>query len=173
MNNATTIAMYDMILHSLVDASYLSRLHSRAVAGGLFFLGDVDQPTKIDGIILAFSAIIPCVVASAGEAEYATLFAGAQNAAALRTVFSDLGYPQPDTIILCDNTKAIGIATDSVKQKRSKAIDMRFHWVRDRVRQKQFRIAYIASAENPADYFTNNLPQEAYSRFLSYIASAP
>jgi hypothetical protein len=49
----------------------------------------------------------------------------------------------------------IDIATDSIKQKRSKAIDMRFHW--DRVRQGQFIISYIKSADNIADYFTKKL----------------
>ncbi len=128
-----------MVLHSLVNA----RSHARSLAGEPFFLGDVDKPTKINGIILGFSTVIPCAVASAGEAEYAALFARAQHAAVLRTMLSDIGYPQPDTIVLCDNTTAIGITTDSVKQKCSKAIDMLFHWVRNRVRQKQFRIAYI------------------------------
>jgi hypothetical protein len=34
---------------------------------------------------------------------------------------------------------------------------LRFHWVRDRVRQGQFTISYIKSADNIADYFTKNL----------------
>ncbi len=50
---------------------------------------------------------------------------------------------------MCDNTSAIGIATDSIKQKRSKAVvDMRFHWIRDRVRQAQFTITYIPTQQN-------------------------
>jgi hypothetical protein len=83
------------------------------------------------------------VVASAGEAEYAALFATGQHASSLRTTLADMDYPQEPTIIMCDNTSAIGIATDSIKQKRSKAVDMRFHWIRNRVRQAQFIIAYI------------------------------
>ncbi len=39
-----------------------------------------------------------------------------------------------------DNSTASGIATDTVKQKRSKAVDMQFYWIRDRVRQGQFQI---------------------------------
>jgi hypothetical protein len=65
-----------------------------------------------------------------------------------RTILKDIEYPQPATIILCDNTTAIGIATDSFKQKRTKAIDMRMHWIHDRVRQGQFTITYIPTAEN-------------------------
>jgi hypothetical protein len=71
-----------------------------------------------------FFTIIPCVVASAGEAEYAALLASGQHAASLRTTLCDMGYPQDPTIIICDNTSAIGIATDSIKQKRSKAVDI-------------------------------------------------
>jgi hypothetical protein len=113
--------------------------------------------------------IIPCVVASAGEAEFAALFATGQHAASLRTTLSDMGYPQEPTIIMCDNTSAIGIAPDSIKQKRSKAIDMRFHWIRDRVRQDQFIIAYIPPQQNLADYFTKNLPKESHVKFHSYL----
>ena len=80
-----------------------------------------------------------------------------------------MGYPQPPTTILCDNTTAIGLANDSIKQKRSKAIDMRFHWIRDRIRQNQFCIAYIPTAENLADYMTKNLPKEIHDRFLFYL----
>jgi hypothetical protein len=72
---------------------------------------------------------------------------------------------------MCDNTSAIGIATDSVKQKRSKAVDMRFHWIRDRVRQAQFTITYIPTQQNLADYFTKNLPFEAHQQFHQFLVS--
>jgi hypothetical protein len=160
-----------MILHVLVDASYLSRSHARSVAGAVLFLGDLLQPTKINGPIHCFSTVIPCVVASAGEAEYAALFAGGQQAATIRTILEDLGYPQPPTIILCENTTAIGIATDSIKQKRSKAIDMRMHWIRDRVRQGQFTITYIPTDENLADYFTKNLDRETHNKFIPFLVN--
>jgi hypothetical protein len=122
-----------MVLFLHVDASYLSRSHARSVVGGYFFLvlGNENRPLHhiINGATHVFSSIIPCIVSSAGEAEYAALFAGAQHAASLRNIMADLGYPrpQPPTIIMmCDNTCALGIATatDSIKQKRSKAIDI-------------------------------------------------
>jgi hypothetical protein len=117
-----------------------------------------------------FSSIIPCIVSSAGEAEYAALFAGAQHGASLRTILSNLGYPQPPTIVMCDNIWAIGIATDSIKQKRSKAIDMRFHWVRDHVRQGQFIISYIKSEDNITDYLTKNLNPLKHKCFMQFLA---
>jgi hypothetical protein len=40
-----------------------------------------------------------------------------------------LGHPQPQTPLKTDNTTAVGIANDTVKQKHSKAIDMQFYWI--------------------------------------------
>ncbi len=168
-NNAITYHACDMALHIHVDASYLSRSHARSVAGAIFFLGDRLQPTKINGTIHAMSSIIPCVVASAAETEYAAMFAGAQHGAYLSTVLTDLGYPQDPIIIMADNTTAIGIATDSIKQKLSKAVDMRFHWVRDRTRQGQFTIAYINTDDNLADYFTKNLDKFKHQKFSEFL----
>jgi hypothetical protein len=159
-----------MILHVLVDASYLSRSHARSVAGAVLFLRDLLQPTKINGPIHCFSTITPCVVASAGEAEYAALFAGGQQAA-IRTILEDLGYPQPPTIILCNNTTTIGIATDSIKQKRSKAIDMKMQRIRDRVHQGHFTITYIPTDENLADYFTKNLDRDTHNKFIPFLVN--
>jgi hypothetical protein len=61
----------------------------------------------------------------------------------------------PLTIIMCDNTCAI---------------DMRFHLVRDRVRQGQFIISYIKSADNIADYFTKNLDPLKHKFFMQFLA---
>jgi hypothetical protein len=139
------------------------------VAGAIFFLSNQNDPTRINGAIHVFSSIIPCVVVSAGEAEYTALFAAGQHTASLRTTLSDMGYPQPSTTIMCDNTSAIGIATDSIKQK----LDMRFHWIRDRVRQAQFTITYIPTPtqQNLADYFIKNLPFEAHQQFHQFLVS--
>jgi hypothetical protein len=125
-NKCTTFYYCDMILHGHVEASYLSRSHARSVAGAYLFLGDHNLPLKINGATHIFSTIIPCIVASAGEAEYAALFAGAQHAASLRTILADLGHPQPPNTLMCDNACAIGIATAMLlhaKQKRRKQTD--------------------------------------------------
>jgi hypothetical protein len=96
------------------------------------------------------------VVSSATEAEMGALFYNAKDAAWLRTTLKDLGHPQPPTPIQTDNACAAGIINDTVKQRRSKAIDMRFYWVRDRVRQGHFLVHWRKGADNLADYFTKH-----------------
>jgi hypothetical protein len=38
--------------------------------------------------------------------------------------------------------------------KKSESIDLRFHWIRDRIRQGQFTMLHIPSDRIFADYFT-------------------
>jgi hypothetical protein len=47
---------------------------------------------------------------------------------------------------------------------------MRFHWIRDRVRQGQFIVSYIKSADNVADYFTKNLDPIKHKFFMQFFA---
>ena len=98
------------------------------------------------------------VVSSAAEAELGALFHNAQTACPLRVALEEMGHPQPATPIQTDNSTASGIINDTVKQKRSKAMDMRFYWLRDRVRQGQFHVYWKAGAGNKADYFTKHHP---------------
>ena len=49
----------------------------------------------------------------------------------MSTTLEELGHPQPPTPIKTDNTTANGIINGTVKQQRSKAIDMRFYWLKD------------------------------------------
>ena len=95
-------------------------------------------------------------LSSAAEAELAALFHNGKEAYAICNTLAELGHIQPTTPIATDNSTAGGIANDMVKQKHSKATDMRFYWVRDRVRQGQFHIYWKKGALNRADYFTKH-----------------
>jgi predicted transposase YdaD len=54
-----------------------------------------------------------------------------------------------------------------MKQRRSKAIDMRFYWIRDRVRQGKFIIYWRHRALNKADYFTKHHPVSHHQQIRS------
>ena len=137
------------------------------------WLGDASEPTRVNGAITCISKIIDAVVASAGEAEYAGLFMLAQEAEVLRTTLQDMGYEQPPTTIFCDNACAVGISNDTIKQKRSKAIDMRFHWIRDRVRVGHFIVKWIKGVDNLADFFTKALPIHQHQKIKKIIVHSP
>ena len=117
-------------------------------------MGDGTQNPPINEALQAISQIMNNVLASAAEAEVGGLFINGQAACPIRTTLTKLEHTQPPTIMVTDNECAQGIANDTVKQKCSKAIDMRFYWICDWVAQKQFQILWKKGADNLADYFT-------------------
>ena len=74
------------------------------------------------------------------ETEVAATFHNAKEALPFRATLAEMGHPQPPTPTEVDNGIAIGSLKRKMKQKRSKAFDMRFYWVRDKVNQNQFMI---------------------------------
>ncbi|KAG7358989.1 hypothetical protein IV203_015578 [Nitzschia inconspicua] len=59
-------------------------------------------------------------------------FQNGKEACPIRVCLEHLGHPQGPTPIITDNSTALGIANDTVKQKRFKAVDMvRFYWISD------------------------------------------
>jgi hypothetical protein len=157
----------NMILTVHSDASYLSRSRSRSVVGGIGYLG------PDNGAIFTISTILDVIVASAAEAEYGALFVIAQHAEWTRTILAALGHPQPATTIISDNKCAVGLANDTLKIKRSKSIDMRFHWLRDRISQGHFKTSWEPGSSNRADFFTKALPCHVHQARMAQLVNTP
>jgi hypothetical protein len=169
----------DMCLHVHSDASYLSESKARSRAGGIFFLSSSPSsdttapPPPLNGAIHIVSSIMRNVLSSATEAEVGACFHNAQDACPLRVTLEEMNWPQPTTPIQVDNSCAHGIINDTVKQRRSKAIDMRFYWVRDRVRQGQFRVHWQPGSSNMADYFTKHHSPKHHRQMRSTYLHEP
>ncbi len=71
------------------------------------------------------------VMSSATEAELAALYIMAQEAVFIRIVLEEMGHTQPPTPLQTDNTMVEGVVNGKVQPKQTKAMDMRFHWLRD------------------------------------------
>jgi hypothetical protein len=84
-----------------------------------------------------------------------------------------MGWPQPATPLQTDNSCTAGIINDTIKQRCSKAIDMRFYWVRDRVRQGHFQVHWKKGANNLAGYFTKHHSSKHHRQMRStYLPTA-
>jgi hypothetical protein len=70
-------------------------------------------------------------VASAAESEVGACFHNAQSGAPLRVTLTELGHIQPPTPLRTDKSTAFGILNETIKQKISKAMDMRYYWDMD------------------------------------------
>jgi hypothetical protein len=76
----------------------------------------------------------------------------------------EMGQPQPPTPLKTDNTASTGYSNDTIKQRHTRAMDMIFYWVKDRVKQSQFRVYWGPGNQHMADYFTKQLSPEHHKR---------
>jgi hypothetical protein len=106
--------------------------------------------------ILIISTVIKHVMSSAGEAEIGAVFMNAKGGEVLRTTLEELGHPQPPTPMETDNTTATGYSNGTIKQKHTKAMDIRFYWIKDIVKQGLFFVYWGPGYQNLADYFTKH-----------------
>jgi hypothetical protein len=98
------------------------------------------------------------IAPGAAEAEPGALFHNGKEACSIRTTLEETGHPQPPTATGTDDSAAAGIANCSIKQNRSKAVDMRFCWTHDWAQQGQFHITWHKGSFNKADNFSKHHP---------------
>ena len=100
------------------------------------------------------------VALSTAEAEYQAMAAAAQEAIYLRALLKDFGFPmEKATDIGEDNQSCIKMCHNPVMHKRSKHIDTKLHFIRERVENKEIKIHYVPTEEMTADILTKSLPR--------------
>jgi hypothetical protein len=91
-------------------------------------------------------------MSSVADAEIGALYLNAKEVIYLWQILFEMGHPLPPTPIQMDNTTAEGVINNKIQPKKTKAMDMRFHWLRDRKQRQQFRIYWRPGGANLADY---------------------
>ena len=77
------------------------------------------------------------VALSSCEAEYVSLTSAIQEANFLRQLFADMQFlDKPSVTIFVDNQSAISLAKNPVFHQRTKHIDIKFHYIRNDIKNK-------------------------------------
>jgi hypothetical protein len=87
-----------------------------------------------------------------------------------------MGHPQDAKELKTDSITADGIANKSVLQKRSKAMDMLYYWIQDRIEQGQFDVSWAPDDTHLGDHFTKHHLPAHHKRirpFYIHIQNAP
>ena len=71
-----------------------------------------------------------------------------------------MGRKQGLSAIQLENPTAVRIATKEFRQKKSKAMDMRFYRINNRIEQGQFRVFWRPGPETLGDYQSKHHPPE-------------
>ena len=121
--------------------------------------------TLAGGAISWVSRAQKTVALSSTEAEYMALSDCSRQVVWMHTLLGELGYNLKPIPICGDNQGSIFIASNPVTEKRSKHIDIRFHYIREVIERGLAEVYFVDGDNNPADLLTKNLGSV---KFLSF-----
>jgi transposase InsO family protein len=152
----------DRGLLGYTDANW-ARDHDRRSTGGYAFM--------LFGTIITWSSKRQATVAlSSCEAEYIAETEAAKEAIWLRRLLGNFGYSGPLAVkILGDNRGALALAKNPEFHSRTKHIDIRYHFVRQKVEEGLVELEWTGTASNVADGMTKPLGSTAFAMFRNAI----
>src|SRR5271170_5710027 len=87
----------------------------------------------------------------------------------LKTLLSELGTAISAISIYGDNQGSIFIGSNPVQERRTKHIDIWYHYVRECIENRNVELSFIEGSKNPANMFTKNLAVVKFKEFRSQL----
>jgi hypothetical protein len=144
---------------SFCDSDWAMPERRKSVSGYIILCGG--------GPISWFSKQQGIVALSTCEAEYISCTHCACEVIWLRSLFKELGFPQPEaTLLYCDNLSTVSCTHNPHSHTHMKHIDIRAHFICNCINNRVIDIHHIAGAENPSDLLTKSLDRPTHDKWL-------
>ena len=139
--------------------------------------GDLDNRKSSTGYLFTFSGgaiswqskLQKCVALSTTEAEYIAATEAGKEMIWLKRFLQELGLNQMEYIVYCDSQSAIDLSKNSMYHARTKHIDVRYHWICEKVENESFHVKKIHTSENPADMLTKIIPKDKFELYKELV----
>ncbi|KAF0706887.1 hypothetical protein AaE_013900 [Aphanomyces astaci] len=141
------------------DADWAGDVDTRHSTSGYCFLLN-------NGIVSWKSHKQRTVALSSTEAEYMGLTEAAQEALWMKALLQELGELEDGVPITIweDNQGSIALAKNTEHHRRTKHIDIRYHFIREKVASADIELKYCPTSDMIADIFTKPLPAVQFSK---------
>ena len=150
-------------LEVYVDADLGDKETRRLTTGFLMLINSA--PTRW------FSKLQHCVSVSTAESEYYDIHECAWHCLWYKNIFKEFGIKHECITINTDNKAAIYICENETINPKSKHIDLRYHSIRELVRNNYIDLKYIKSEYNLSDGLTKYLNTTLMNKFRNNILS--
>lgn len=150
------------ILEGFVDADWGGNVIDRRSYTGICF--------TLSGCVISWETKKQNTVAlSSSEAEYMAITEACKEAIYLRNLQYEITQKLYTIDIFNDNQSAQKLTENPVFHKRTKHIDIKYHFCRECVANNIVNVRYLPTAEMPADLFTKSLGSTKHYEFLDKI----
>nr|GFA16989.1 retrovirus-related Pol polyprotein from transposon TNT 1-94 [Tanacetum cinerariifolium] len=143
-------------LTAFSDSNHAGCLDScKSTSGGIQFLGG-------NKLVSWSSKKQDCTSMSSAEAEYVSLSACCAQVLWMRTQLTDYGFHFDKIPMHCDLKAAIAISCNPVQHSRTKHINVRYHFIEEKVEKGIVELFFVGTEYQLADLFTKALPEERF-----------
>uniref|UniRef100_A0AAV1U9F8 CCHC-type domain-containing protein n=1 Tax=Peronospora matthiolae TaxID=2874970 RepID=A0AAV1U9F8_9STRA len=157
-------ATSDDKLQGYSDADWAGDVEARRSTSGYAFVMN-------NGCISWRSKKQSTVALSSTEAEYMALTEAVQEAIWLKAFLHELGDMNSDEAVKIyeDNQGSIALAKNPEFHKRTKHIDIRYHFVREKVAEGKVVLEYCSTKDMKADLMTKPIPASQFQYLRSML----
>ena len=148
----------DSDFYAYADAAFMNADKCRSTTGYVFLAGN--------GAITWNSKSQESRALSSTGAKYVTLVEAACEACWLRSLYSELGLLREDlpTVIQGDNEGSLAMARKPQFYKRSKHIELRWHWIHELIQRGVVTVKSCRDPEQTADVLTKALLRQKHKK---------
>ncbi|MCO5557951.1 hypothetical protein L7F22_011525 [Adiantum nelumboides] len=140
----------DLSVRGYTDLDYAEAQDKRRSTSSYVF-------TLAGGAVSWQSRLQDCITQSTIEAEYVATNEACKEAIWLGRLVADLGIKVEMPELHCDSQSAIQLAKNLVFHSKTKRIDVKYHFIREVIKDKQIQLVNIHTKDNPADLLTKGL----------------
>lgn len=112
------------------------------------------------------------VALSTAEAEYMALVEATKEAIHLKRLLEEMTIPGGCIKIWTDNQAALNLVKNPIVSKRSKHMDIRGHFIKEKLEEKVIEICYKRTEDMEADIFTKALPSPRIVRLMLRLGAS-
>lgn len=139
---------------------------------------DVDDRKSTSGYVFLLNGAAICwssrkqdiVTLSSTEAEYVAATSSACHCVWLKGMLEELGAANGEcTEIMCDNSSTIKLSKNPVMHRRTKHIDVRYHYLRNLCNEEVMKLVFVGTNDQVADIMTKPIKLDQFVKLRSLL----
>ncbi|GKA31915.1 retrovirus-related pol polyprotein from transposon TNT 1-94 [Tanacetum coccineum] len=106
---------------------------------------------------------------SSTKTEYIALSRCCAQILWMRSQLTDYGFKFNKILLYCNNKSAIALCCNNVSHSRAKHIDVRYHFIKEQVKNEILELYFVRTEYHLADIFTKPLPRERFEFLIENL----